>query len=329
MPPPALSRAAAAAAAAAAQAPPVSTPINTANDRLHEPGTAGWARTEALSRSSSQWTSFGVLALILAAIALWLKMFTRPMKTPAQRNAVRITALYIYPVKSLAGIALQKVTLDRLGFQWDRRWMLVSSATGRMVSQRDYPRLALIQPRIDEVAGVLRLSYPGMDILEIPLVPKAEEVQRIDTNLWEETVTGQAFVDPRIGVWFGRVLEMPADRAPLRLVTTLPTAEHTRPLATAFDRTQGSGVQAGFPDEFPVSLASEASLKQVNTWTQPKGREVEMQAFRSLLRPKTQQHRERRPHYGFPSMLMLRLVASSPRRCALFCCLCLLSDQTL
>ena len=58
----------------------------------------------------------------------------------------QIAELWIYPVKSCAGIAVQQARLSRHGLEWDRHWMVVD-AEGLFVSQREYPRMALVQPR--------------------------------------------------------------------------------------------------------------------------------------------------------------------------------------
>jgi uncharacterized protein YcbX len=44
---------------------------------------------------------------------------------------LRLSALYRYPLKSGKGEPLQQVSLDKLGLDGDRRWMLVDEASGR------------------------------------------------------------------------------------------------------------------------------------------------------------------------------------------------------
>jgi uncharacterized protein YcbX len=54
-----------------------------------------------------------------------------------------LSEIWIYPVKSLGGIALQEAKVEPRGLQYDRRWMLVDE-TGRFVSQREIPAMALL-----------------------------------------------------------------------------------------------------------------------------------------------------------------------------------------
>ncbi len=58
-----------------------------------------------------------------------------------------VTELYIYPIKSLGGIRAQSVLLTDRGFEHDRRWMLVDG-NNRFISQREYPKMALLRVEI-------------------------------------------------------------------------------------------------------------------------------------------------------------------------------------
>ena len=50
---------------------------------------------------------------------------------------MRLTEIHIYPVKSLAGIALQRASLDAMGLRHDRRWMLVDPVRRMWAGERD------------------------------------------------------------------------------------------------------------------------------------------------------------------------------------------------
>ncbi|MEY3432333.1 MAG: hypothetical protein RL131_269, partial [Bacteroidota bacterium] len=56
---------------------------------------------------------------------------------------MQVSELYIYPVKSLAGISQTQVKITDRGFEMDRRWMMVDE-NGRFITQREYPRLCLL-----------------------------------------------------------------------------------------------------------------------------------------------------------------------------------------
>lgn len=59
-----------------------------------------------------------------------------------------ITELFVYPIKSCAGIALTRAQLLGTGLAYDRHW-LITDPRGQMLTQRTHPRLALIRPTLD------------------------------------------------------------------------------------------------------------------------------------------------------------------------------------
>ena len=80
--------------------------------------------------------------------------------------ASSISALYVYPVKSCRGIELASSPLVERGLARDREWMIVDGE-GRFVTQREIPRLALVEPSL--TAETLELGYPGAQRLAVPL----------------------------------------------------------------------------------------------------------------------------------------------------------------
>jgi uncharacterized protein YcbX len=77
---------------------------------------------------------------------------------------ILLSALYRYPVKSLAGESLSQARLDAFGLHRDRRWMLVDRE-GRSLSQRDrtafsdgFPLLLISQASLNDLNS--RLAEP-------------------------------------------------------------------------------------------------------------------------------------------------------------------------
>lgn len=85
-----------------------------------------------------------------------------------------VTELNIYPVKSCRGIALDRAVLGETGFAHDREWLIVQDE-GRFVTQREEPRLALVEPRIEH--GELRLGAPGMPTLAVDAAAATNPVE--------------------------------------------------------------------------------------------------------------------------------------------------------
>jgi len=84
-------------------------------------------------------------------------------------SSLIVSALYAYPMKSAAGIALETASLDALGIAGDRRWMLVDQ-NNAFLSQRVLPRMALLRVRLSEDARAgadLVVDAPGMSTLHV------------------------------------------------------------------------------------------------------------------------------------------------------------------
>ena len=76
----------------------------------------------------------------------------------------RVSALYCYPIKSCKGHALQEARIDARGIVGDRSMMVVD-ANNEFLTQRELPRLALIEPTVHDDGKTITLRAPGMDEL--------------------------------------------------------------------------------------------------------------------------------------------------------------------
>ena len=102
-----------------------------------------------------------------------------------------IDALYIYPVKGMAGVSLTSAQVTRRGLEGDRRWMLVDAENGRFLTQRAFSRMSQLSARWN-AAGGLTLSAAGLPTLEVPL-PEP------DANLRGTFVWGAPMLVPDAG----------------------------------------------------------------------------------------------------------------------------------
>src|SRR6185369_8486004 len=166
------------------------------------------------------------------------------MSSTATDVTAQIARLFIYPVKSCAGVELTEAVLTETGLDLDRAWMVVD-AQGEFVSQRELPRMALVKVQLKHYEVVLRA--PGM--LALHLMIEAVE-QPVTVRVWEDVVQAYDMGDVA-AQWFTDFLGRP-----LRLVRFDP--EHRR-LSNA--RWTG-GIEAPnqFSDGFPLLVASTASL---------------------------------------------------------------------
>ena len=63
---------------------------------------------------------------------------------PLGAGGLKVSQLYIHPVKSLGGIAKQRADITDTGFKYDRKWMLVDE-NNLFISQRSCPEMVLLQ----------------------------------------------------------------------------------------------------------------------------------------------------------------------------------------
>jgi uncharacterized protein YcbX len=61
--------------------------------------------------------------------------------------AVTLESVHVYPVKSCAGVTPREALLAETGFDLDRAWM-VTDGDFEFVTQRELPRMALIEPKL-------------------------------------------------------------------------------------------------------------------------------------------------------------------------------------
>ena len=169
-------------------------------------------------------------------------------RNPENLEPMNLSALFLYPIKSCRGIAVPSATLDDFGFAGDRRWMLVDEA-GVFISQREEPRLALVEPQPGE--GWMALSGPMMDPTAIR--PPGQSAKRTRVRVWDDTVEaldGGA----EAARWFTTFLDRPC-----RLMY-MPDDVFRRvdPKYVPEER------RVHFGDAYPVLLIGEASLADLN-----------------------------------------------------------------
>lgn len=160
--------------------------------------------------------------------------------------AFTLTELYIYPVKSCRGIALSTARLNDWGLEFDRNWMVVDAA-GKGVTQREVPRMALIEPSI--TADRLCLNAPGQSELSLSTLSMTPTAVQCTVDIWGERCLaldqGEAAAH-----WFSQVLGQDC-----RLVRI--GAGYNRPV-------ESTAAQVSFADAYPLLLISEASLADLN-----------------------------------------------------------------
>lgn len=176
---------------------------------------------------------------------------------------MRLSALYVYPIKSSAPLETPEAEVEPRGLRHDRRWMVVD-AQGQFLTGRQLPRMTLL--RALPSARGLRLEAPGMDALEVALTADAAG---LPVTVWKSEVVAWS-VDAAADAWLSRFLGQPA-----RLVHM--DARVSRPVDSPYAK---PGDEVSFADAFPLLLISRAALDGLNARLD---RPVSMLQFRPNL----------------------------------------------
>ena len=166
----------------------------------------------------------------------------------------KVSELYVYPIKSCRALKLRSFRLDFRGPLFDRRWMVVDME-GKFLTQREFPRLALVRPSIAPTS--LPIEATGMQKLSIPQTERGGD--RVAVQVWKDRGAGEDVGRDAAG-WFSEYLQTAC-----RLVR-FPD-EGVRDVDANYANFPS---QVAFADGFPVLMIGEASLKDLNTKLQNK-----------------------------------------------------------
>ena len=159
-----------------------------------------------------------------------------------------VARLFVYPIKSCAGIEVQEALLTETGLDLDRAWMVVD-ADGVFLTQRTLPRMALIRPQLKRDEMVLRA--PGMLALHVAIdqveAPATVTVWRDTVPAWDMGAVAAQWVTDFLG-------------QACRLVRFDPGVRRL----SSLEWTGGVEVPNQFADGFPLLIASEASMEELN-----------------------------------------------------------------
>ena len=162
---------------------------------------------------------------------------------------IRLSALTYYPIKACRGFDVTTSNVERMGLEHDRRMMVVTPE-GRFLTQREYPRLALVTPRLED--GTVTLSAPDFDSLQIEIRSSGPTV---GVDIWKNKNVPAIDQGEQAAQWFSDWLG-----APVRLVHF--TDGYLRKVSQM--HAVNPDDHTGFADGYPILLISEESLAELN-----------------------------------------------------------------
>ncbi|HEY2816098.1 MAG TPA: MOSC N-terminal beta barrel domain-containing protein [Casimicrobiaceae bacterium] len=181
-----------------------------------------------------------------------------------------MSGLRVYPVKGCRGIEVDRAEVHVTGLAAsgarDREWMVVDRHR-RFVTQREHPRLALVETRIAD--GRLSLAAPGVGAIELPDASSVGTAHEV--IVWQSRVRGFDAGDAA-AQWISSFLG-----AALGIVRF----DRSQPRLCNPDYAGDSGAHTMFSDGYPVLVIGQASLDDLNARLRDKSaRPLPMNRFR-------------------------------------------------
>lgn len=156
---------------------------------------------------------------------------------------MQLSAIHVYPVKSLRGVSLPRGEARRAGFRHDRRWMLTDE-DGRFITQREDVRLSQVDVALNGNGYVLSVDKRLIEL------PEEFAGERTRVTVWRSTL--DAALHPEGSAWFSDWLDRKVQLVFL-------------PRDVVRSTNQGEeGDQVSFADGYPYLLVGQSSLADLN-----------------------------------------------------------------
>jgi uncharacterized protein YcbX len=161
-----------------------------------------------------------------------------------------VSDLFIYPVKSLGGIAVNSALLTDRGFEYDRRWMVIDKEN-RFITQRELPAMALLQVQVTETGLRIQHKTKRTESTDVPFQPLLPHT--VPVMVWDDICEAQ-YASSRVDEWLSDMLSFDC-----RLVY-MPD----RSLRRVDTRYAANDEITSLSDGYPVLMIGQASLDDVN-----------------------------------------------------------------
>ncbi len=167
---------------------------------------------------------------------------------------LKLSEIYIYPIKSLGGIRLEKANITTRGLENDRRFMLVD-ASGRFLTQREHPELAIFQTEIEgELLKITNKKDGSFVKVSTQYSLIDSENHPINVQIWDDE-TNAVEASPEASEWFTKALSIPT-----RLVY-MPEESQRK---IEFNYALTGNEITSFSDGYPILIAGQSSLDDLN-----------------------------------------------------------------
>lgn len=188
---------------------------------------------------------------------------------------MKVTDLYVYPIKSCQGIRLSQAEVKEKGFLWDREFMLVNQE-GIFLTQRDYPLLATIKVNLEGDCLYLSSNHNQLSPLKLTPISEGKELK---VQVWRSN-TKAIDQGEEVAEWFNEVLQL-SGTSKCRLVKQ--SSRYPRKIDSKYSFRNNQAVS--FADGYPFLLTATASLDDLNRRLQEKYPDQNQQVPMNRFRP--------------------------------------------
>jgi molybdenum cofactor sulfurtransferase len=236
-----------------------------------------------------------------------------PMPSPHVGGRYHVESLMVYPIKSCAGWRVppgHAWHIHEEGLAWDREWCLVRPGSGAALSQKRYPRMALIRPTIDLERGVLRVAFAdskaSVDPITIPLsldpsvFSIGNDFAMRNARVCGDEIAAQTYKSPAITTFFTQVLGVACQLARFPANGSSGSSRHAKPHLQSFELRKLRNMPGSYPDggqanaiaqrplllsnESPILTISRSSLNRLNEQIKSNGgKAVHAEVFRANI----------------------------------------------
>ncbi len=168
----------------------------------------------------------------------------------------KVKELWIYPIKGCRGVQVPFLPINTFGPHLDRHWMLVDEA-GRFLTQREEPRLALIEVLVDTKNWSLETKFIQVkvenDVFDLKL-----DLQ-LDRDLQSVIIWGQQIIAMAVA----EDLSLRISDFLQRKVSLVQVHQNTQRSVTK--KYQDIDALTAFADGYPLLAVFSASLDDLNS----------------------------------------------------------------
>lgn len=198
--------------------------------------------------------------------------------SPILGRDLYVETLTIYPIKSCGGWAIPPDILWDVraeGLAWDREWCLIHQGTRTVLSQKKFPKMALLRPSLDLENGFLRVRFYGTpspatpNEISVPLSADPHVFQTCDVGLpmpmsqvCGENILAHTYASKKIADFFTALIGAPCTLARFPAAVAGLSTRHSKMHLSA----TGNDISSSQPPktERPILLSNESPILTVS-----------------------------------------------------------------